>query len=68
MTYVNYAARVLVILMGMAILGGISPFDRLDANIKWILGSLVVLYGVYRIFTYRAAVRRYHDVQEDDDA
>ncbi|CAN5438564.1 hypothetical protein BH10BAC6_BH10BAC6_10870 [soil metagenome] len=68
MTYVNYAARILVILMGMAILGGISPFDRLDENIKWILGSLVVLYGTYRIFTYRAAVRRYHDGYEEDDA
>jgi|GEM_PF-2973524 len=68
MSYVNYAARILVILTGMAILGGISPFDRLDENIKWILGSLVVLYGTYRIFTYRAAVRRYQDAPEEDHA
>lgn len=66
MTYVNYAARILVILMGVAILGGISPFDGLEPNVKWIFGSIVVLYGVYRIFTYRTALHRQHDEEDAD--
>lgn len=58
MVIVNYAVRGLVILLGMAILGGIAPFDGIPSPTHEIFGTVVILFGLYRIISYAFARRR----------
>jgi hypothetical protein len=58
MVILNYAVRAMVILLGVAILGGIAPFDGIPSPTHEIFGSVVVLFGIYRIISYAVARRR----------
>jgi len=64
MTVINYAARILVILVGMAILGGISPFNGLSSPLHEIFGIVVILFGTLRLVMYILARRRSNDDDE----
>ncbi|MBN9400052.1 MAG: hypothetical protein J0I17_07750 ['Candidatus Kapabacteria' thiocyanatum] len=65
MTVINYAARILVILVGMAILGGISPFKGLSSPLHEIFGIVVILFGTLRLVMYILARRRSNDDDEE---
>jgi len=58
MFFVNLATRSLVVLAGLFIALGISPFDSAPSPFREIFGIVVVLFGVYRLITYTMAVKR----------
>ncbi len=61
MNALNIAARVLVILVGIAILGGVPPFRGLGSPLQEVFGSVVILFGALRLLTYFTGRRHEED-------
>lgn len=57
MVAMNYAAKLLVVLLGMAVLSGIPPFDGMASPMREVFASVVILFGTYRLLSF-AMVRR----------
>lgn len=65
MTYVAYAAGVVFILLGLAILfTKLFPFNEQVAPLKIMFGVVLILYGAFRIVSTRFNIKR----QKDADA
>lgn len=58
MVIVNIVFRLLVVLTGILILIGFTPFDTLESPLHEIFGTVVVLFGVYRLVAYLSVMRR----------
>jgi hypothetical protein len=65
MVLLNYAVKSLIILMGLAVLGGIAPFDGMASPAREVFGAVAILYGAFRLVAYRASLRRQQDAHED---
>lgn len=61
MYVLNIAVRVFVLLVGAAILGGVTPFSGLGSPLQEVFGSIVVLFGVFRIVTFYYQRKHQHD-------
>lgn len=66
MVVLNYAVKSLIILMGMAVLGGIAPFDGMPSPAREVFGIVAVLFGTYRLIAYASSLRRYQDAHDDE--
>lgn len=66
MVVLNYAVKSLIILMGMAVLGGIAPFDGIPSPAREVFGIVAVLFGTYRLIAYASSLRRNQDAQDDE--
>ncbi len=52
MHVINIAVRVLVLLLGGLILAGVPPFGVLDSPLQEVFGSVVLLFGLFRLVSY----------------
>ena len=66
MVAINYAAKFLVVLMGLAVLGGIPPFDGMSSPMREVFATVVILFGLFRTIAF--AVTRRKTRHEDTDA
>lgn len=57
----NYGIRILIILLGISFLSGIfNPLpDGYDKSVLRVFGVVFILFGIYRIVSYRSATSRY---------
>jgi hypothetical protein len=60
----NYAVRVLTILMGFFFLSGKLFYDHPYQLELQIIGGLLVVWGIYRIYAYRKALK---ELQQNDE-
>ena len=58
MVALNYAAKLLIVLLGMAVLGGIPPFDGMASPMREVFASVVILFGMYRLLAFALLRRR----------
>jgi hypothetical protein len=67
----NYSLRGLVILIGLGFLFGVIDPRPGDDMLRYSMGSVITLFGVYRIIMYRNAKRKYDGLgdagDEEDD-
>ncbi len=63
MVAVNIGIRVLVVLVGIALLFRLPPFSdtTMQAPLQELFGVIVILYGSYRLISYRTARRKAHE-------
>lgn len=66
MVVLNYAVKSLIILMGLAVLGGIPPFDGMPSPAREVFGIVAVLFGSYRLLAFASSVRRQQHVKDDE--
>ncbi|MCX6139815.1 MAG: hypothetical protein NTX15_03135 [Candidatus Kapabacteria bacterium] len=59
----NIAVRALVILVGVSILSGVFAPSGLGSPLQEVFGSIVILFGAYRIVTYLYQRKRQFDDQ-----
>ena len=57
MFIVNLLSRSLVIIVGIGIAFGIAPFQEVSSPFHEIFGSVVILFGIYRMSKYISARR-----------
>lgn len=65
MVALNYAVKSLIILMGMAVLGGIAPFDAMPSPTREVFGVVAILFGSYRLIAFASTLRRKPDENND---
>jgi hypothetical protein len=58
MVVVNVVFRLLVVVTGILIIVGFAPFNTFESPLHEIFGTVVVLFGVYRLVTYSSVIRR----------
>jgi len=58
MHWINILARSLVVVFGVGIAFGVSPFDQAPSPFHEVFGSVVVLFGIYRLIHYLQVRRR----------
>jgi predicted RND superfamily exporter protein len=63
---VNYAARGMVVLVGVLWVSGLIPATAADANVR-MFGVVFILFGVYRLATFYTQQLEYRHHQRDDD-
>jgi len=61
MVLLNYAVRVLTILVGLFFLSGKLFYEHPYKTELQIIGGLLVVWGVYRIYSYRKALKEYEN-------
>jgi len=62
----NYSLRGLVVLIGLGFLIGVIDPRPGDDTLRYSMGVVIVLFGVYRIIMYRNAKRKYDNLSEAD--
>ncbi len=63
----NYGVRIIIILLGIAFVFNIFDIKQGDITMLRAIGVIMILFGIYRLLTYRAAVSRYKNLTNDDD-
>jgi hypothetical protein len=58
MHVVNVLFRVLLVTTGIFLAFGLSPFDGAPSPLHEVFGTVVALYGIYRLVTYYTARQR----------
>lgn len=63
MVAVNVAIRVLVVLVGIAVLLRLPPFAEsgMQSPLQEVFGAIVILYGSYRLISYLSARDKTHE-------
>lgn len=64
MNILNYAVRILIIVIGVVFLLDIVTIPNTEPFVVKVMGLIFVLWGVFRIVTYRAHLK---EMQEDED-
>ncbi|MGQ9818615.1 MAG: hypothetical protein ACUVQ1_01620 [Candidatus Kapaibacteriales bacterium] len=57
----NYAIRSITILVGFFLLSGRLFYDHPNKTELQIIGGLLVIWGFYRIYSYRRALKRLNE-------
>lgn len=67
--FVNYAVRILMIALGLALITwGIVFKEHLqDSTLVIVMGIVVTLFGVYRLVMYKIQLERYNFNLNDDE-
>jgi len=66
--YIGYGAGILFSCVGVAVLFGFFFQKEVPAQFKYILGSTLLLYGIYRLITtYFKAKRKARFINKDDE-
>ncbi|ROL59593.1 hypothetical protein D9V87_04965 [Bacteroidetes/Chlorobi group bacterium MS-B_bin-24] len=66
MVLLNYAVRVLTILVGLFFLSGRLFYEHPYKTELQVIGAMLVVWGVYRIFSYRKALKEYKNEDDND--
>lgn len=64
MNILNYAVRILIIVIGVVFLLDIVTIPNTEPFVVKVMGLIFVLWGVFRIVTYRVHLK---EMQEDED-
>lgn len=65
----NYSIRILVIVIGLALLSGIIKPESMmvEDYVFRVMGIVIVLFGIYRLISYRNALKRYNFSNKSDE-
>lgn len=53
MNILNYVVRIAIIIVGILLLSGIVMPPNTDATMVKVMGGILILWGIFRIVTYR---------------
>ncbi|MEJ5286638.1 hypothetical protein D9V84_08560 [Bacteroidetes/Chlorobi group bacterium Naka2016] len=67
MVVFNYAVRILTILVGIFFLTGKLFYDHPYKTELQVIGGLLVIWGIYRIFSYRKALKELKDEEDSNN-
>jgi len=63
---VNYLVKILTVFLGVVMLTGLFMPDKLSNEpMMSVLGIILIVWGVYRIFVYRIQLRRYRNDENE---
>ncbi len=63
----NYGIRILIIILGILFVFDVFGLSRGDVVMIRSLGVIMILFGIYRILSYRTAVSRYKNINQEED-
>ncbi len=63
----NYGVRLLIVVLGIAILLGYILPPNVESQIRWVFGIIFILFGIYRLSMYWTQEKRYKFMDEDDE-
>lgn len=63
---VNYAIRLAIIILGFLILFNVFSIETQDFVTFRVIGGLMVVFGVYRIYSYYLASSKYRRFRNED--
>jgi hypothetical protein len=64
---INFAVRVIVILVGLVVLFDLLKIPNLDTQARIIMGVVITLFGAYRLSIFYMQNKRYNFNDDDDD-
>ncbi len=67
MIFLNYAVRVLTILVGFFFLTGRLFYEHPYKVELQVIGALLVVWGIYRIISYRKALKELENEDESQE-
>lgn len=67
MIFLNYAVRVLTILVGVFFLTGRLFYEHPYKVELQVIGALLVVWGIYRIISYRKALKELENEDESQE-
>lgn len=67
MIFLNYAVRVLTILVGVFFLTGRLFYEHPYKVELQVIGALLVIWGIYRIISYRKALKELENEDESQE-
>lgn len=62
----NYGIRLIIIILGLLIFFDYFNMSRGDMMMVRAIGGIMVLFGMYRIFSYYTASKRYRRKDDQD--
>lgn len=63
---INYAVRIAIIIVGFLILFNVFAVETQDFITFRVIGGLMVLFGIYRIYSYYLASKKYRRFRNDE--
>lgn len=67
MIFLNYAVRVITILVGIFFLSGKLFYEHPYKLELQFIGGLLIVWGIYRIYSYRKALKEWKNAKNDED-
>jgi hypothetical protein len=67
MIIINYAVKILTILVGVVLVSGVMFQGSPDKFMFQIMGGIFILWGVYRIIVYANNLKRYKRMENDEE-
>lgn len=67
MNIINYTVRMLIVIMGIIIASGLFLPQNADPTLFRLTGIILIVWGIFRIVTYRRKLKRYLKELEDDE-
>jgi len=64
---INFAVRVIVILVGLVVLFDLLKIPNLDTQARIIMGVVITLFGAYRLSIFYMQNKRYNFNDDDDE-
>ena len=64
---INFAVRVIVILVGLVVLFDLLKIPNLDTQARIIMGVVITLFGAYRLSIFYMQNKRYNFNDDDED-
>ncbi len=66
LTIINYLIRGLIVVLGILLVSGVLSPEGMDDTMYRVMGALFLLFGIYRIITYKAKRSRYYGGDDED--
>lgn len=63
---VNYVIRLAIVILGLLILFNVFSIETQDFITFRVIGGLMVVFGVYRIYSYYLASRKFRSIRHED--
>lgn len=63
---INYAIRIVIIILGFLIIFNVFAFQTQDMVTFRVIGGLMIIFGIYRIYSYYLATRKYRRIRNDE--
>ena len=58
MNIINYVVRIAIIIIGILLLSGLITPPNTDVTMVRVMGAVLILWGVFRLLTYRAKLKQ----------
>jgi len=67
--FLNYAVKALIIVVGILFVTGVLFPNEGDKTLYRVMGTIFILYGIYRIIVFREKIKKYNfsELSENDD-